>query len=336
MERAATAPSRPGFLARLVARHPFLPALVIAAVLLALNGLYQPRSVSLVGLTGLTKTYMALMLLAVAQTYVVYAGDIDLSVGAIVSLVNVVLVVLMERWGGGGLPIFAAMAAGLGVGVACGVLNGVVVAALRLQSIVATFATSILFTGLALWVLPVAGLPAPSAFWRTYGGRFLDVPFVFYAVLALAALLYLMARLRLTLQLLAVGDDAQGAYQSGLPVTAIRIKGYALCGLFCGLAAFCITGDTASGDPLVGGKMTLYSVAAVVLGGAALSGGFGTVVGSVFGALIIGLINSLVYFVGTPSEWQNLVQGLAILVALMAGILVALMAGILGGQGAGR
>ena len=68
--------------------------------------------------------------------------------------------------------------------------------------------------------------------------------------------------------------------------------------------------------------MTLYSVAAVVLGGTALSGGFGTVVGSLLGALIIGLINSLVFFVGTPSEWQNLVQGLAILVALMAGILV--------------
>src|SRR5690606_25269360 len=92
--------------------------------------------------------------------------------------------------------------------------------------------------------------------------------------------------------------------------------------IFAALAAFCVTGDTASGDPLVGGKMTLYSIAAVVLGGTALSGGFGTVVGSVFGALIIGLINSLVYFVGTPSEWQNLVQGLSILIALMAGVLV--------------
>jgi ribose transport system permease protein len=291
-------------------------------VLLALNGIYQPRSVSLVGLTGLTKTYLALMLLAVAQTYVVYAGDIDLSAGAIVSLVNVVIVVLMEKWGGNGISVIAAMAIGLAVGLACGLINGFVVAALRLQAIVATFATSIFFTGAALWVLPVAGTPAPAAFWRTYGARFLEVPFVFWAVIALALLLYAMARLRLTTQLLAVGDDAQGAYQSGLPVTAIRLKGYALCGLFAALAAFCITGDTASGDPLVGGKMTLYSVAAVVLGGSALSGGFGTVVGSVFGALIIGLINSLVYFVGTPSEWQNLAQGLAILVALMAGILV--------------
>jgi ribose transport system permease protein len=324
MTSAASSPTTttPGSIKRLFERFPFLPALLILVTLLALNGLYQPRSVSFIGMTGLIKTYLALMLLAVAQTYVVFAGDIDLSAGAIVSLVNVVVVVLMEQWGGSGFSVIAALGVGLAVGLACGIVNGIVVAGLRLQAIVATFATSIFFTGLALYVLPVAGTPAPAAFWRTYGGRFFEIPFVLYAVVALAILLYVLARTRLATQLLAVGDDSQAAFQSGLPVTAIRMKGYALCGLFAALAAFCITGDTASGDPLVGGKMTLFSVAAVVLGGSALSGGFGTVAGSVLGALIIGLINSLVFFVGTPSEWQNLVQGLAILVALMAGIMV--------------
>nr|WP_246591671.1 ABC transporter permease [Aminobacter anthyllidis] len=319
----ATLPTpKPGGLKRLIERYPFLPALLIALVLLGLNGLYQPRSVSFIGITGLVKTYLALIMLAIAQTYVVYAGDIDLSVGAIVSLVNVVIVVMMEKMGGSGFSVVAALGMGLLVGLACGIVNGIVVAALRLQAIVATFATSIFFTGLALYVMPVAGTPAPATFWRTYGGRFFEIPFVFYAAVVLAIVIYVLARTRLATQLLAVGDDAQAAFQSGLPVTKIRIQGYALCGLFAALAAFCITGDTASGDPLVGGKMTLFSVAAVVLGGSALSGGFGTVVGSIVGALIIGLINSLVFFVGTPSEWQNLVQGLAILVALMAGILV--------------
>jgi ribose transport system permease protein len=318
----ATPVKKAGRVKQLFERFPFLPALVILVVLFALNGIYQPRSVSFVGITGLTKTYLALMMLAVAQTYVVFAGDIDLSAGAIISLVNVVIIVLMEQWGGSGLSVVAALGIGLLVGLVCGIVNGFVVAGLRLQPIVATFATGIFFTGLALYVLPVAGTPAPAAFWRTYGGRILGIPFVFYAVVVFAIVLYVLARTRLATQLLAVGDDAQAAFQSGLPTTAIRIRGYALCGVFAALAAFCITGDTASGDPLVGGKMTLFSVAAVVLGGSALSGGFGTVVGSVIGALIIGLINSLVYFVGTPSEWQNLVQGIAILAALMAGILV--------------
>lgn len=319
---AGAARTSSGGFRRWMERYPFLPALLILAVLLALNGLYQPRSVSLVGITGLVKTYLALMLLAVAQTYVVYAGDIDLSVGAIVSLVNCVIVVLMQYMGGTAFSALGAIGVGLAVGLACGLVNGLLVATFRLQAIVATFATSIFFTGIALYVLPVAGLPASAAFWRTYGGRFLDIPFVFYVAVVLAVILWAMARTRLVMRLLAVGDDAQRAFQSGLPVTAIRVRGYVMTGLFSALAAFCVTGDTASGDPLVGGKMTLYSVAAVVLGGTALSGGYGTVVGSVFGALIIGLINSLVYFVGTPSEWQNLVQGLAILLALMAGVVV--------------
>ncbi len=84
-----------------------------------------------------------------------------------------------------------------------------------------------------------------------------------------------------------------------------------------------ITGATASGDPRVGAAMTLNSVAAVVLGGTALSGGTGTVVGSIVGALIIALIESLVYFVGIPSDWQNLSKGVAILLALMIGIFVS-------------
>lgn len=304
-------------------RMPFLPALFILVALIALNGWFEPNSLGFDAVRGLVSTYLALILLAIAQTYVVMAGDIDLSVGAIVSLVNCVLIVLMEQWGGGVLAVIGACFVAVLTGIACGLFNGFVVAALRLQAIVATFATSILFTGFALYVLPVAGTPAPDTYWRTYGGRILEIPFVFWVVAVLALLLVVLVRTRISMQLLAVGDDAQRAYQSGLPVTGIRVKGYVLCGLFSALAALCITGATASGDPLVGAAMTLNSVAAVVLGGSALSGGKGTVVGSLIGALIIGLISSLVFYVGTPSQWQNLVQGLAILLALMAGVLVS-------------
>ncbi|RVJ05909.1 ABC transporter permease [Sinorhizobium medicae] len=323
MAETATVPSyrRAGGIGRVLERYPFLPALVIVVALLFLNGFFSPNSLSFRALTGLLSTYMALILLSIAQTYVVYAGDIDLSAGAILSLVNVAIVVLMERWGGCAGAVLLALAMGLLLGLVCGLVNGLVVAALRLQAIVATFATSIFFTGLALYILPVAGTPAPALFWRAYGGRFFGVPFVFYILAVLAILLAVLSRTRLVTQLLAVGDDPQAAYQTGLPVVATRVKGYVLCGLFSALAAFCITGDTASGDPLVGGKMTLYSVAAVVLGGSALSGGWGTVVGSLLGALTIALVNSVVFFMGTPSEWQNFVQGLAILLVLMAGVL---------------
>jgi len=307
----------------LLERFPFLPALAILAILVALNGLAEPNSLGYRAIRGLVSTYLALMLLAVAQSFVVFAADIDLSVGAILGLVNVSVVTLMQA-GGGTVPVvLGACIAGALIGLACGVVNGIAVAALRLQAIVATFATSILFTGLALTVLPVAGTPAPTPYWRTYGGRILEIPFVFWVLGVVLGLIALFARHRVVLDLLSVGDDQRAAFQSGLPVTAIRIRGYALCGLFSALAALCLTGDTASGDPLVGNAMTLYSIAAVVLGGTALSGGTGSMLGSLIGALIIALIGSLVFFLGTPSQWQNLVQGAAILIALMAGVLVS-------------
>ena len=303
-------------------RFPFIPALGILVVLLVLNGVAEPNSMSYGAITGLTKTYLALMFLAVAQSIVVFSADIDLSVGAILSLVNVVVVVMIDRLGGGTSAVLISCFAGMLVGTLCGIFNGFVVVGLRLQPIVATFATGIVFTGLALWVLPVAGMPVPQSFWRTYGGRILDIPFVFFITAALGLLIWLAVKTKYIIQLMAVGDNRLAAYQSGLPVTRIRITAYALCGLLSAMAALCIIGDTASGDPVVGNAMTLYSVAAVVLGGTALSGGSGSMLGSAIGALIIGLINSFVFFAGVTSEWQNFAQGVAVLVALMVGVLV--------------
>lgn len=300
---------------------PYLPVLNILICMFALNGLAEPNSLSAYAIKGLVSTYLALMFLAVGQTIVIFAADIDLSVGAILGLVNVTVVSLMQALGDTPGAILLSMLLAVGVGAACGTLNGVLVVILRLQAIVATFATSVLFLGLALWVMPVAGTPAPRLFWRTFGGRIMGLPFAYFVLAALLVLIFLLARSRFIQRLLTVGDDQLAAFQTGLPVTSIRVRGYIMCGVFAAFAGLCITGDTASGDPNVGGLITLNSVAAAVLGGAALSGGVGTLFGSVLGALVIGLVGSLVFFLGTPSEWQNLVQGLTVLAALMVGIL---------------
>ncbi|TLP48176.1 MULTISPECIES: ABC transporter permease [Cohaesibacter] len=309
--------------AAMLRRFPFLPALGILLLLIVLNGIAEPNSLTIRAMKGVVSTYLALVFLSVAQTFVVYGSDIDLSVGAILSLVNVSMIVIMNQLGGGPFAVLLACFLGIFIGALCGLFNGLMVAGLRLQPIVATFATSILISGIALWVLPVAGLPAPSAFWKIYGGRSFGIPNVFFFLTLLVGLLVVIAKTKLVTKLLAVGNGQLSAYQSGLPVTRIRISGYVICGIFSAFAAMCITGDTASGDPLVGGAMTLSSVAAVVLGGTALSGGAGSAFGSAIGALIIGLISSLVFYAGTPSEWQNLVQGATILAVLMLGVLAS-------------
>ncbi|MDJ0875306.1 MAG: ABC transporter permease, partial [Desulfobacterales bacterium] len=291
--------SRPfSSLAWSLARRPYLPAIIVCALLFALNGVLQPRTLRPESIVADIATYLPLILLAVGQTYVVFASDIDLSVGSIVSLVNVVTVSVMAALGGGTGAILAGMLAGITVGLACGAFNGLCVAVLRFQPIVATFATGIVFAGLALWVLPQAGLPTPDRYWETYGDNLAGVPFVLWVLTVVAGAVILIARLVFGRQLMAVGGHMQSAYQSGLPVPRLRIQAYMLCGLFAALAALCLTGDTASGDPLLGAKSTLGSVAAVVLGGTALSGGRGSAVGSIFGAIILGLVGSVVFFAG--------------------------------------
>ncbi len=306
-----------------LARRPYLPAIAVCALLFILNGVLQPRTLRPESIVGDITTYLPMIILAVGQTYVVFASDIDLSVGSIVSLVNVVTVSVMAAFGDGVGAMCIGILAGMLVGGLCGAFNGFCVAILRFQPIVATFATGIVFAGLALWVLPQAGLPTPDAYWETYGENLAGIPFVLLVLAGIAGVIALIANLVFCRSLLAVGGHMQSAYQSGLPVSRLRIRAYVLCGLFAALAALCLTGDTASGDPLLGSKSTLGSVAAVVLGGTALSGGRGSAVGSIFGAVILGLAGSVVFFAGVPFEYQNLVQGLIILAALAGGVAAA-------------
>lgn len=304
-------------------RRPYLPAIAVSVLLLVLNGFLQPKTLRPVAIVADISTYLPLILLAVGQTYVVLASDIDLSVGSIISLVNVVSVSVMALLGGSAGAIFAGILTGMLVGIMCGSLNGFCVAILRFQPIVSTFASGIVFAGIALWILPQAGLAAPGAYWETYGDHLVGIPFVLWVLVVIAITVTLIANLVFSRSLLAVGGNIQSAYQSGLPVPRLRISAYILCGLFSAFSALCLTGDTASGDPLLGAKMTLGSVAAVVLGGTALSGGRGSPLGSIFGAVILGLIGSVVFFAGVPFEYQNLVQGLIVLAALAGGVTVA-------------
>ncbi|HET8729033.1 MAG TPA: ABC transporter permease [Alphaproteobacteria bacterium] len=304
-------------------RHPWLLSVAFFLLLCAVNVALQPSFLRPMVMMSNVSTFLPLVLVAIGQTYVVLAGDIDLSVGTIISLVNVVVVTAIEALGGSGAAILGGILIGCLTGVAAGVFNGVCVAVLRFQPIVTTFATGIIFAGLALWVLPQAGTPAPEAYWRTYAEPFLGLRLVVWLLAAAVVFVLVIARTRYYRSLLATGGNIQAAFQTGLPVIRIRIAGYALSGLFAAFAALCLVGETASGDPLLGGAFTLSSVSAVVLGGTALSGGIGGAIGSVFGAMILGLINNVIFFAGLPFEFQGLVQGLIVLVALAGGVFVS-------------
>lgn len=294
-------------------RQPWVITLVVLAVLVAVNTFLQPSFVQPSVLQSNLTTFLPLILVAIGQTYVILAGDIDLSVGSIVALANVVTVSVIAALG---------MAAGVSVGLLCGLVNGLFISGLRFQPIVTTFATGIIFAGMAIWVLPQAGLPVPEAYWQTYSGSFVGLPFVLWVLIAGIAFTLIVSRIPFHTHLLAVGGNRTGAFQTGLRLSGIRIGAYMISGLFSALAALCLTGETASGDPLLGASLALSSISAVVLGGTALSGGFGSSTGSIAGALVLGMIGNVIFFAGLPFEYQTLVQGLIVLTALAGGVLV--------------
>ena len=304
-------------------RHPYLMAVVVFLVLCVINAILQPTFLRFGVAASNVAAFLPMALVAVGQTYVVLASDIDLSAGAIVSLVNVVVVSIIDGMGGTGASMALGLAAGLALGLTCGVINGLCVAYLRFQPIVTTFATGIVFAGFALWVLPEAGRQVPPALYLTYAGSMLGVPIVLWILLAAIAFAALVARTRFYQALRATGGNMQAAYQTGVPVARVRLGAYTISGLFAALAAFALVGETASGDPLIGGALTLSSVTAVVLGGTALSGCVGGVAGSILGAFILGLINNVIFFAQLPFEWQGLIQGLIILTALAGGVVMA-------------
>jgi ribose transport system permease protein len=253
---------------------------------------------------------------------VVLASDIDLSSGAIVSVVNVVVVSIIDGMGGTGSSIALGFATGLVLGLLCGAVNGFCVSVLRLQPIVTTFATGIVFSGFALWVLPEAGRQVPPLVYKAYAGNLLGVPVVIWILAGAIAFAAVVSRTRFYQALRATGGNIQAAYQTGVPVGRVRFGAYVIPGS-SPLAGFALVGETASGDPLIGGALTLSSVTAVVLGGTALSGCVGGVTGSILGAFILGLINNVIFFAQLPFEWQGLVQGLIILMALAGSVVMA-------------
>lgn len=310
-------------LLRFLTSRTWLITVAALVVLVLVNWYLQPNLMTPRVLRSNLSVFLPVALVAIGQTYVILAGDIDLSVGSIVSLVNVVVVSLIASFGGGIPAILGAIAIGIGVGIACGLVNGFLVAVLRLQSIVSTFATGIVFGALALLVMPTAGGSVPREYWRTYAGTFLGVPVIYWIYgVALVVVLFIAARPFIK-HVAAVGGHRAASFQTGLPTTRIRVGAYALCGLFSAFAALCLTGETASGDPLLGQSLALSSILAVVVGGTALAGGRGSAFGSILGAIVVGTISNVVFFAQPPYEYQTLIEGLITLAALAGGVLVA-------------
>ncbi len=278
-------------------------------------------------LASIVKNGLPFAYLAAAQAVIVIAGGIDLSVGAMMVLTNSVAAQYMD-----GQPFALTLVLGALIVIGAALLNGTVgwiIDVSRVPDIVVTLATSFIFSGLALVVLPSPGGSTSDGFRWMFSGSTTGIgsnfwpPLVAMAIpVAVAA--WWLGRTRPGLSLYALGSSKMAAYLSGLNTTRTKIVAYAIGGAFAGLAGLATTAIIGRGDPRfsLGANATLNSVAAIVLGGIALTGGVGSVMGAVAAGIILFFLNPILTAMGIDPNRAQVIQGLLIvLVMMVAGLL---------------
>ena len=267
---------------------------------------------------------MPLALAAVAQAVVVISGGLDLSIGSMIALTSVVAAVLMndqpEEFG------IVAVVLVLLLGIVLGAINGSLVVITRVPDIVITLAMGFVWAGFALLVLETPGGGAAQWLQGLVGGSLGNpwIPKAAVVLIVVVALVWIpVRRSRLGLSIYAIGSYQLAAFRSGVPVGRTKVAAYALTGLFCAFAGLSEIASTGVGTP-VPGPYTLFSVAAVVLGGVSLAGGRGGVFGPIVAVLILSLIRSDMTFLSVDTNLALVVQGIILIGVVMVGSLIQL------------
>lgn len=320
MTTPTVVPSTNPATALLLARVSRSTTWLLLAVAIGLSAVLQPDFFSAYSIASSFSGFLPLVLLAVGQAVVIIGGGLDLSLGASLGLASVVGLLVMDGQDGR-LPL--GVLAALATGLACGLVNGLIVAVVRLQPLITTFATASTFTGATLWVLPKPGGTVPAALTTSFRMAVAGLPVTLLLTLLLGLSWLLLRRTRFMRHVYAIGGDVQASYASLVPVTRTQISTYAFAGTFAGLAAVAVLANSGSGDPYVGGDFALNSVAAVVIGGVALRGGEGGAIGAIAGAVVLSLVSSILFFLGIPTTYRQLAQGLVVIGALALSALSA-------------
>jgi ribose transport system permease protein len=252
--------------------------------------------------------------IAVGMTLVIMTRGIDLSVGSIVGLSSMVAADMLSH------GFAAGIGAGLLVGLACGALNGILIAKLRLPDFIVTLGTLSIYRGAALIYTdgqPIYGLP--KEFRSAFAGRLLDIPTPVLLALVIAVAAYVLVRFTaLGEQIIAIGGNEEAARLSGINIERVKITVYTLSGLLSSVAGFVLIARIGAAEPIGGSGFELQAIGSAVIGGASLFGGVGNPLGSLVGALTLGGLQNGLTLMNVPSFWQYVASGVVVILAVFA------------------
>lgn len=292
-------------------------AIAVAIVAIELGvGMVIPAALSWGNLANITQAAAPLVIMAVGVLLVVITGGIDLSVGSIFSLTGMVTALAMEH----GFGAAGSSLAGMGVGVLCGSFNGFLVAWIGLAPFVTTLITYAIAASLAFIVTNGHSMPIPDPSYGLLNAGALVPGVINHVLFCLILLIVVETALKKIVAgrwLYAVGSSGQAAGLLGIPVRGVRFSAYLASAMLASFAGLLSLSYISNAESTAGSSLMLQAIAAVVIGGASLSGGTGSAVGALFGALMITVIQNGVNLIGINSFWQGTVTGAVILAAAL-------------------
>jgi ribose transport system ATP-binding protein len=276
----------------------------------------QRGAASLLSITDLLNNALPVALAAGGSTIVVLTREFDLSVAGVVALCNVLIVVAIGAHPSAPLSGLILV---LAVGTAVGLVNGLLVAYLDLQSVAVTLGTMIICSGLALLVLPVPGGDVADSLADGLTGTIGPVPVAALIALAIALIWMFLRYTDWGIALYAIGADKAAAELAGIAIRRTRLLAFCAAGMFYGLAGYMLTAFTATGDPNAGRSYLIFVYAAIAIGGTSFAGGRGGPIGSMIGAATLILLQKVLFSLGVLSFYTGIVEGLIMIVATMIG-----------------
>ncbi|TAJ48046.1 MAG: ABC transporter permease [Herbiconiux sp.] len=300
--------------------RPLIGPLAVLVLALIVFSIVSPNFGTLQNFSLILQQVQVIAMLGIAQTLIILTAGIDLSVAAVMLLAQVVMGKLAVTLG---LPVELALVLGILVGVACGAINGLIVTKLNIPPFIATLGTLSIFYALNIFIsdgesVPYADVPALFN-WLGTGFQVLGTTFTFGQVLTILMFVVFAYILRSTAwgtHIYAVGDNLEAARLSGIRVNRVLMSVYVVAGAIIGVTAWLLIGRIGSISPTAGASYNLASITAVVIGGTSLFGGRGRIMGTLLGAVIVGVFSSGLSLAGFDNLWQEFTIGILIIGAV--------------------
>jgi rhamnose transport system permease protein len=322
VSRSERPPAAPGTGARRLTERAFRiresGIIVVLVLFVAVTAAVQPRFLNITNIQFILVNTTVFALLALGETMVVISRNYDLSVGSVLGLSAYLSANLFGQHHG--IPIVVVFLAGLGIGLACGLLNGVMVSAGRVPSLVVTLATLYIFRGVDILIVggkEVVASSLPSAFLNIPKATVFGIPDLAIAIAVVIGIgAYYLRSFRSGRELYAIGSNPDAARLAGIPVGRRVFVAFTVSGAIAGVAGVLWAAQYGTIDSTAGTGYELQVISAVVVGGVAIFGGSGSAVGAALGALLLNTISSALYVLGISPFWDQAIWGFLLILAI--------------------